>query len=129
MRWIRDHKLIAGLLAILLALVLIFLLTAGNSENGSVTSTVNKGMSLISEPFTKATRAVRDTVSGLFSYRQLQDEIETLTAEKEALELELAQSALTRSELEELRELSGLLNYDYTEEEFQVVTADITSFD
>ena len=36
----------------------------------------------------------------------VQAEIETLTAEKEQLELELAQSALTRNELEELRELS-----------------------
>lgn len=129
MRWIREHKLIAGLLAILLALVLIFLLTAGGVGSDNVTGTVNKGMSLVSEPFTAATRAVRDTVSGLFSYRQLQEQVETLTAEKEALELELAQSALTRTELEELRELSGLLNYDYAEEDFEVVTADITSFD
>ena len=129
MRWIREHKLIAGLLAILLALVLIFLLTAGNTGNDTVTGAVNKGMSLISEPFTAATRTIRENVSGLFSYRQLQEEIEALTAEKEALELELAQSALTRNELEELRELSGLLNYDYTEKKFKVVTADITSFD
>lgn len=129
MRWIREHKLIAGLLAILLALVLIFLLTAGGAGNDSVTGTVHKGMSYISKPFTAVTRAVRNTVSGIFSYRQLQADLETLTAEKEALELELAQSALTKSELEELRELAGILNYDYTEEEFEVVTADITSFD
>ncbi len=129
MRWIREHKLIAGLLAILLALVLIFVLTAGGGENRGIYGAVNKGMSYISKPFTAVTRTVRDTVSGLFSYRQMQEDIEILTAEKEALELELAQAALTRSELEELRELSGLLDYDYTEEEFEVVTADITSFD
>ena len=129
MRWIREHKLITGLLVILLALVLIFVLTAGEGEKNGMSGAVNKGMSYISRPFTAVTRAVRNTVSGLFSYRQLQADIETLTAEKEALELELAQSALTRSELEELRELSEILNYDYTEEEFDVVTADITSFD
>ena len=129
MRWIREHKLIAGLLAILMALVLLFLLTAGSGSNDSVTGTVNKGMSFISKPLTAVTRNVRNTVSGIFSYRQLQEEVELLTAEKEALELELAQSALSRSELEELRELSDLLNYDYTNEKFQVVTADITSFD
>lgn len=129
MRWIREHKLIAGLLAILLALVLIFLLTAGSTSKDGVTGTVNKGMSLVSNPLTAVTRTVRNTVSGLFSYRQLQAEVETLQEEKAALELELAQAALTKSELEELRELSGLLNYDYTNEKFDVVTVDITSFD
>lgn len=129
MRWFREHKLIAGLLVILLALVLIFVLTIGDGEKQGVSGTINGGMSYISKPFTAVTRAVRSTVSGLFSYRQLQDQVEELTAEKEALELELAQSALTKSELEELRELSKLLNYDYTKEEFDVVTADITSFD
>lgn len=129
MRWMREHKLIAGLLAILLALVLIFVLTAGGGENKGVYGAVNKGMSYISKPFAAVTRTARNTISGLFSYRQLQAEIETLTAEKEQLELELAQSALTRNELEELRELSGQLNYDFTDKKFQVVTADITSFD
>ena len=129
MRWIREHKLIAGLLAILLALVLIFLLTAGGASKDGVTGTVNKGMSLVSNPLTAVTRTVRNTVSGLFSYRQLQEDVETLEAEKAALELELAQAALKKSELEELRELSGLLNYDYTNEKFDVVTVDITSFD
>jgi len=86
-------------------------------------------MSYISKPFTAVTRTVRDTVSGLFSYRQLQEDLETLTAEKEELERQLALSALAKNELEELRELSELLNYEYTSETFDVVTADITSFD
>lgn len=130
MKWIREHKLIAGLLAILLALVLIFVLTLGlgTTETG-VTGVINQGMSYISKPFTAVTTTVRETISGLFSYKSLQQQVAQLTDEKEALELELAQSALTKSELEELRELSGLLNYDYTEEELDVVSADITSFD
>lgn len=129
MRWIREHKLIAGLLALLLVLVLIFLLSLGDRENNTVTGGINEAMSYVSKPFTAVTRTVRDTVSGIFSYKSLQAQVEELTTEKEALERELAQAALKKSELEELRELSGLLNYDYTEEEFQVVTADITSFD
>ena len=130
MRWIREHKLIAGLLALLVALLLIFVLTltSGVSQSG-VTGGINKGMSVVSKPFTAVTQAVRENLSGLFAYKNLQAEVEQLTQEKEALELELAKSALTKSELEELRELSGLLNYDYTDEELQVVTADITSFD
>ena len=130
MRWIREHKLIAGLLAILLVLVLIFVLTiAGGGKDSSVTGGVSKGMSYISKPFTAVTRTIRDTVSGIFSYKQLQAQIEELEGEKEELERELANASLSKSELEELRELSQLLDYDYTENEFEVVTADITSFD
>jgi len=130
MRWIREHKLIAGLFALLLALVLIFVVTvAGGGAGSGVTGGINKGMSYISRSFTAVTTAVRDTVTGLFAYKSLQEEVEQLTEEKEALELELARSALTKSELEELRELSGLLNYEYTDAQLEVVTADITSFD
>ena len=117
MRWIREHKIIAGLLALLLVLILIFLLSLGDRQNNSVTGSINKAMSYVSGPFTAVTRTVRDTVSGIFSYKSLQAQVEELTAEKEELERELAQSALKKSELEELRELSGLLNYDYTEED------------
>ena len=44
MRWIREHKLITGLLVILLALVLIFVLTAGEGEKNGMSGAVNKGM-------------------------------------------------------------------------------------
>ena len=129
MKWIREHKLISCLLALLLALILIFVLSAGNQKNNTVTGSVHKAMSYVSRPFTAVTRTVRDTVSGIFSYRSLQKQVEQLTAEKEDLQRQLAQASLKKSELEELRELSALLNYDYTEENFEVVTADVTSFD
>lgn len=130
MRWIREHKLIAGLLAILLALVLIFVLTMVSSERvGSVSGGVSKGMSYISKPFTAVTRTIRDTVSGIFSYKQLQERIKELEDENEKLERDLVSASLSKNELEELRELSKLLDYDYTEKDFDVVTADITSFD
>ena len=130
MKWIREHKLISCLVAILLVLVIIFVIsTVSDRENNGITGLINKGMSYISKPFAAVTGAIRNNVSGIFSYKELQEEVETLTEEKEALELELAESALKKSELEELRELSRLLNYDYTEEEFEVVTANVTSMD
>lgn len=130
MKWIREHKLISCLVAILLILVIIFVVTmVSGSENSGVTGAINKGMSYISKPFSAVTNAIRNTVSGMFSYKQLQEEIETLTEENEALRLDLAEAALKQSELEELRNLSQLLNYDYTEEEFEVITANVTSMD
>ena len=75
MRWIREHKLIAGLLALLLVLVLIFLLSLGDIENNTVTGGINEAMSYVSKPFTAVTRTVRDTVSGIFSYKSLQAQV------------------------------------------------------
>lgn len=130
MRWIREHKLISCLVGILLVLVIIFVVTlVRGNENSGITGAINKGMSYISKPFSAVTNGIRNTVSGIFSYKQLQGQIEDLTEEKEELELALAESSLKKKELEELRELSKLLNYDYTEESFDVVTADITSMD
>ena len=100
MRWIREHKLIAGLLALLLVLILVFLLSLGDRENNTVTGGINKAMSYVSRPFTAVTRTVRSTVSGIFSYKSLQAQVDELTAEKEELERELAQSSLKKSELE-----------------------------
>lgn len=128
MRWIREHKVITALLAILLVLVLIFVISMGKTSESSKNG-VNKAMSWITEPLANATTAVKETVSGFFSFGKLQDEVDRLTAEKEALELALSQAELTKSELEELRKLAGQLNYDYTDEKFDVVSANITSFD
>ena len=46
--------------------------------------------------------------------------------ENAALERELAQSRLTSQQLEQLQNLAQILNYDYTDQTFNVVTADVT---
>ncbi|MCI8608223.1 MAG: rod shape-determining protein MreC [Firmicutes bacterium] len=130
MRWIREHKLITGVLTILLALALVFALTMfGVGKESGVAGIINKGMSYISKPFTSVTKTIRDAASGIFSYKQLQAQVEALTEENKRLEQELVNVSLSKSELEELRALSKQLDYDYTEKQFDVVTADVTSFD
>ncbi len=133
MKWFKEHKLITGIIALLLILAIIFVVSVMgyHQDNGvsDVTGIINQGMSYISGPLSSVTDGIRSTVGGLFAYKQLQEKVETLTAENEALELALAEAALTKGELEELRELSELLNYDYTETSFDIVTADITSMD
>ena len=49
MRWIREHKLISALLAILLALVIIFCVSvARGGADSSATDVVSKGMNVVS---------------------------------------------------------------------------------
>lgn len=130
MRWMREHKLISCLLVILLILVIFFVMSiASGEESSGITGLINQGMSYISKPLTRVTEAIGGSVSGLFSYKKLQVQIENLREENDSLRRQLSAAQLDESELAELRELSGLLHYDYTEKELEVVTADITSMD
>lgn len=130
MRWIREHKLISFLVVILLILVIVFVISVvtGGGGNGA-TGLINKGVSVVSGGFSSAAKTVRDNVTGLFSYKALQAEIEELEAENEALKKQLAETSLDREDLEQLKELSDVLNFEYTEKNFDMVTADITSLD
>ena len=129
MRWIREHKMVSWLIAVLLILLIVFVVSLAGAGGGGVSGALNKGMAVVTKPITAITQGVKNTVSGIFSYKQLQEEIEQLEAEKEQLELDLAEANLNREELEELRELSDVLNYDYTNEDFDIVSANISSMD
>lgn len=130
MRWIRKHKLITALVAIVLALAIIFSISLLNdkSENAAE-NIINKGMNKLSGVMSQAANAVKDNVSGLFAYKSLQSEIEELRDENNDLKLQLAEAKLEKEQLEQLEELAGVLNYSYTKKKFKIVTADITSYD
>ncbi len=130
MRWIREHKLISVLVIVLLILSVIFGVSVlkGGGGNGA-TGVVNKGVSVISGGFSSVTKAVKDNVSGIFSYKKLQAEVERLEDENKQLRKELAEVGLDREDLEQLESLSQILNYEYTEKKFDLVSADITSLD
>ena len=113
MRWMREHKLITALLLVFLLLLLIFAasMTAGG-RFAHVTEPINTGVSKVSGIFSKAGNTIRDNVKGIFSYRSLQKEVK-----------------LTKQKLDELKELAEALNYDYTEQKFDIVTGDVISLD
>ena len=48
MRWIREHKLIAGLLALLMVLVIIFVVSIAVGGSNPLTSVINDGTSGVS---------------------------------------------------------------------------------
>jgi len=130
MRWVREHKLISVLIAILLILAVIFavsVLTDG-LDNGA-TGAVNKGMSVISGGLSSAADTIRENITGLFAYKALQEEIRHLENENKNLRRQLAETQLDREELEQLEELSGALNFEYASNKFDMVSADITSLD
>lgn len=127
MRWIREHKLIAGLLTLLLALVIIFAVSiAFGGGNNSLTGAINKGASGVSGFLSSIGNGVRSQITGLFSHGEMQERIDELEKENGELKRELAAAKLEESQLEQLKELSELLNYDYIKQGYEVATADVT---
>lgn len=127
MRWIREHKLIAGLLALLLVLVIIFVASmAFGGKNNFLTGKINEGASGVSGFLSSLGDGVRSQVVGVFSHGEMQDRIDELEKENDELRRELAAAKLEESQLKQLQELSQLLNYDYVKQGYEVVTADVT---
>lgn len=127
MKWIREHKLIASLLSLLVVLALIFVLSVVSGGEGNIFSAVlNNGTSGISDFFSSLGGNLRDGAAGIISHKDLQKEIDELEEKNDALERELAQAKLEAAQLEQLQQLAGLLNYDYTSQVFNVVTADVS---
>ncbi len=132
MRWIREHRLITALIAIFLVLVIIFTLSVldkDDKEVSGVENIANKGINLVSGGLSSAANTIRESIGGLFAYKQLQAEIAELRAENDELRVQLSEAKLEKEQLEELQELSAVLNYDYTKKKFKLVSADVTSYD
>jgi len=130
MRWIKEHKLISILIAIVLALVILFVVTIFvDSEDNPVSGAISGGMATVSETLSSVADVIRDNVTGLFAYKDLQKQIEELETENADLKRQLAETRLDREDLEQLQELSEMLNYEYFDKSFDMVTADITSLD
>lgn len=127
MKWIREHKLIAGLISLLIVLALVFVLsmTTGLGDS-SVSAAASGGTSKISAFFANIGGGIRDGLSGIFAGGAKQDRIDELEEQIAELERELAKAKLEEGQLEQLQELAGLLKYDYTSEAFNVVSADVT---
>ncbi len=127
MRWIREHKLIAGLLALLFVLVFIFTISmAFGGGNNSLTNLVNSGTNGVSGFLSSLGNGIRNQVVGIFSHGEMQERIDELEKENDELRRELAAAKLEESQLDQLKELSRLLNYDYIKQGYEVVTADVT---
>ncbi len=130
MRWIREHKLISALLAILLALSIIFVVSlTGNGNDNVATDAVNKGTNTVSKGLSAVAGVIKKNVTGIFSYKKLQKEIEDLQEENTDLRRQLAEAKIEREQLDQLEELADVLNFDYTKKKFKLVSADVTSLD
>ncbi len=130
MRWIKEHKLIVSILVILLVLIIVFGVSVIRGGKGnSLTDIASQGMGTVSQKLSGVGTSIKDNITGIFSYKELQQEVKDLEAENLKLKKQLSEAKIEAEQLEELQDLSKILNYSYTKKEFDIVSGDVTSMD
>jgi len=130
MRWIREHKGLTAFLSTFLAICIILsvsYLSAGS--NSAVGNLIQRGTAIVAKPLASAKNGVTDSARGIFRFKSVIDENETLREENDRLQQELIQSVLQQRELQELRELSNVLNHDSVLGIKNVMAANIIELD
>lgn len=128
MRWIREHKIITGIVAVILALAVIFGISFASGGSGIAGRTIGEAVAAGEDAGNSGVSGIKKTFSGIFAYRSLQEENEALKEEVSKLEQELLEAEVTKEQIRQLKELSKSLNYKAVEKG-DVVSADIISFD
>lgn len=130
MKWIKSHKLISFLLAvILLSLVVLVGSVASGGQGNPVSGLFNRVYAAIEKPFSKVAGGISDNVAGFFSYKDLQKENEQLKEENEQLKQQLTATTLSANELQELERLSEVLNYEGINDSSDIVSAKVITMD
>lgn len=126
MRWIKEHKLISVLIAIIAISFVVLLSSIISSMGANPVSGLFKGVIVkIEKPVAGVLGNVSDSVTGMFSYKTLQEENDRLKEENEALKQQLQSASLSANELKELKSLSKVLNYKGISGKDDIVSADI----
>ena len=126
--WIRNHKVAAAVIAAVLILAVVIAVSYFNG-NGFIGKGVNRANTAAAAPVSSFVSGVRDGIKGLFGFRTLMRENEALQDEVNALRRENMRIRLEEKELEELRELANVLNYESVSDSYQFVAASVVAMD
>ena len=115
MKLFKEHKILTTIISVLLILAVLFALSMGGFiKNNFVTGAIN---------------GVDNFFRTAFSIRSLNGQVDVLQKENADLKKEILEIQLTKEQLNELRDLSDVLNYDYVKTEYDVISCDVKSYD
>lgn len=130
MKWIKRHKLLSLLLAVvILGLALLVFSAATGGRGNAVTRFFNTVYTAVEKPISSVAGGISGNISGIFNYREIQKENEQLKEENQQLREQVTSLTLSANELKELKDLSAVLNYSGISGTDDLVTADVVSMD
>ncbi|MFV0516468.1 MAG: rod shape-determining protein MreC [Aminipila sp.] len=130
MRFIREHKLFSVLITVILVLCILMIASYKISgKNSIVGNALETGVTTAQKPLASAGMNIKSNLKGIFKFKQVVAENERLKKEVSELEEKLVKVALQKNELQQLQELSNVLNYDSVNNSKEIVSASIISLD
>lgn len=130
MKWFSEHKLFSIIVGIVVALCLVIVISYTTAGGNTVVGRgVQQVVSTVQKPLSVVTGTVRDTISGLISFKKIQRENERLKKENEALRNENKDLRLTSQELSQLEKLSAAFNYEPYKSGGKAVAGNIIAID
>ncbi len=130
MNWLKEHRLfsvIAGIVLVLCLVIIVSFLSAGGSS--FIGRGTHRMISVAEKPLSYITSGVRNTVAGIFRYNSVKDENEVLKKRIAELEAENTELVLKKSELSQLRNLSGAFDFEAYKRNKNLVAANIIELD
>ena len=129
MRWFKKHKLITILICIILALIIIIGVSfARKGGSNPVSKGAEGAVSAVEKPVSSVSGGIGKFFSGIFQYREIQNENTELKAEIEKLKEKNRKLTLEKEQYQELRELERIFRIDSISEN-NTVGAEIVSVD
>lgn len=111
--------------AVLVAVAIFF--KAAGSAHG-IKGTIQNAAAMVTEPVSQAVQGIREGFRGIFRFKQVVAENQSLKQQVEQLQLERSELELTRNEKEELEELQSMFQCE-TIADRSAVAADVTAMD
>ena len=106
MRWIREHKVVAVLMLVLIVSFTLLGVTLRYGQPGG-TGILSRLYTTIEGPMIKAGSGIRENLTGFFAYQELMEENERLKAENAELRDEVNRLTLSANELQDLQDLTA----------------------
>ena len=130
MRFIREHKLLSALIAVIVVLCIVMIASyKTGSTGGKIGHVVQDVVAGVQKPASATSNNFKSNLKGIFKYKALLKENEALKEQVAALSQENINNSLKQNELKQLQELSNIFNYESISGERSVVAANIISLD
>ena len=114
---------------IVVSLIVLVVSVSMGSGGNAVTNFFGSIYAAVERPLSKVSGGISDNISGIFSYKDIQEENQQLKEENEKLKQQITSLTLSANELQELEELSKVLNYNGISGTDDIVSADVISMD